>query len=127
VRLSATLAPKWDVHFGGADDDEALGIASDGAGNIAVGGYFEGTMTVGTTPFQSAGGRDAFAVKLNGNGGVVYGRYFGAVDDDETLDVATDGFGHPLTTGSFSDSVDFGAGPITSAGDLDVFALTLDP
>ncbi len=127
VRLSAGMNPLWEVHFGGSGDDEALAIASDGAGNVAVGGYFEGSMTVGATPFTSAGGRDALAVKLDPKGAVVYARYFGSMDDDVANDIATDGFGHPLATGSFSDSVDFGAGPIASAGDTDVFALTLDP
>jgi hypothetical protein len=127
LKVGPMLAPLWDVHFGGPGDDDALGIAGDGAGNVTIGGSFEGSLTVGTIPFTSAGGRDAFAVKLDARGAIVFARYFGAVDDDETTDIATDGFGHPLATGSFSDTVDFGAGPVTSAGDADVFALTLDP
>jgi hypothetical protein len=127
VLLSAQMMPLWDVHFGGTGDDEALAIAADSAGNVAVGGYFEGSMTVGATPFTSAGGRDAFAVKIDPTGGVAYARYFGSMDDDVANDLTTDGFGHPLATGLFSDTVDFGAGPIASAGDTDVFALTLDP
>ncbi len=125
--LEAGLTPAWVAHFGGTGDDEALAIAADGAGNLTVGGSFEGSMTVGTTPFTSAGGRDAFVVKLAESGSFGFARYFGALDDDETLGVATDGFGDALAAGSFSDTVDFGAGPTTSAGASDVFALTLDP
>ena len=47
--------------------------------------------------------------------------------DDSARGVAADAAGNLYVTGCFRDTVDFGAGPLTSAGEGDVFLLKLDP
>ena len=46
---------------------------------------------------------------------------FGGTDRDAGYDVAVDGSGNVYTTGTFQDTVNFGAGNVTSAGNSDVF------
>ena len=84
-------------------------------------------MTVGATPFQSAGDRDAFALKLGSGGDILFAKHFGAKEDDEASAIGADGFGRVLVTGYFRTDVDFGAGSHTSAGENDVFIATFEP
>ncbi|WP_437330668.1 hypothetical protein [Sorangium sp. So ce381] len=46
---------------------------------------------------------------------------------DAAYGVATDAAGNLYVTGAFEGTVDFGAGPLVSAGSTDVFVLKLDP
>ncbi|WP_437923737.1 SBBP repeat-containing protein [Sorangium sp. So ce291] len=51
----------------------------------------------------------------------------GGAGDQAAYDVATDAAGNLYVTGWFDGTVDFGAGPLVSAGNGDVFVLKLDP
>ncbi|WP_437503079.1 hypothetical protein [Sorangium sp. So ce1099] len=51
----------------------------------------------------------------------------GGAGDQAAHDVATDAAGNLYVTGWFEGTVDFGAGPLVSAGYRDVFVLKLDP
>lgn len=84
----------FSTFFGGTKDDAAGGITLDSAGDINVVGYTTSTNfpvvniplstnIVGTniviTTNSLAGGEDAFAFKLSGNGtNIIYSRYLGA-------------------------------------------------
>ncbi|WP_437756218.1 hypothetical protein [Sorangium sp. So ce1389] len=56
-----------------------------------------------------------------------WARGFGGSSTDNGLSIASDAAGNYYVTGSFQGTVDFGAGPLTSAGGQDVFLLKLDP
>jgi hypothetical protein len=47
--------------------------------------------------------------------------------DYAALDVAVDVADNLYVTGSFTGTVDFGTGPLVSAGDTDIVVLKLDP
>ncbi|WP_437987335.1 hypothetical protein [Sorangium sp. So ce117] len=51
----------------------------------------------------------------------------GGAGADAAYGVATDAAGNLYVTGAFERTVDFGAGPLVSAGAVDVFVLKLDP
>jgi hypothetical protein len=74
----------------------------------------------------SAGGYDAFLVKLDSDGNLVWRKQFG----DDTYQygdgVATDASDNVIVTGRYSGTIDFGKGPLTSAGDYDVFIAKYD-
>ncbi|WP_437509666.1 hypothetical protein [Sorangium sp. So ce1099] len=56
-----------------------------------------------------------------------WARGFGGIGADRGSSIASDAAGNYYVTGSFEGTVDFGAGPVTSAGKEDVFLLKLDP
>ena len=51
----------------------------------------------------------------------LWSRGFGDIYYDEFYDVAVDGMGNVLLVGFFSQTVDFGGGPLVSAGSFDIF------
>ncbi|WP_437290191.1 hypothetical protein [Sorangium sp. So ce406] len=56
-----------------------------------------------------------------------WARGYGDTGADVGWSIASDAAGNYYVTGSFEGTVDFGAGPLTSAGLTDVFLLKLDP
>jgi hypothetical protein len=113
----------WSKHFGGT----AKGIAADAGGDAVVTGVFSGAIDVGGTPLTSAGGQDVFVAKLAAAGGdSVWARRFGGASAETAAGITVDASGNPVVTGSFHGTVDFGGGPLASAGGADVFLLKLD-
>jgi hypothetical protein len=60
-------------------------------------------------------------------GAVLWARGFGGSGDDEGRSIALDSEGNTLVAGYFAGSVDFGGGPLTSAGGNDVFVAKYAP
>ncbi|WP_437876759.1 hypothetical protein [Sorangium sp. So ce513] len=56
-----------------------------------------------------------------------WARGFGGPGIDSASSIASDAAGNYYVIGSFEGTVDFGAGPLTSAGGEDIFLLKLDP
>jgi hypothetical protein len=69
---------------------------------------------------------DAFIVKLDVNGAPVWSRQFGDAQNQSVGDIAADADGNVIMAGFFLGMVDFGGGPLTSAGTNDVFVAKLD-
>ncbi|MEJ1929929.1 S8 family serine peptidase [Nostoc sp. NIES-2111] len=132
VKYNRAGIPQWAVRFGGAGDDEVLGLAVDKFGYAYVSGYFTGTMTIvpvtgaGST-LTSAGGTDMFVAKIHPNtGALVYAFRMGASGNDraEGIDVAPDL--RVYVAGSFVGTTAIGgiSGtiiPLTSRGNSDAF------
>ncbi|WP_165374583.1 MULTISPECIES: hypothetical protein [Sorangium] len=55
-----------------------------------------------------------------------WARGFGGPGSDEGWAIASDAYGNYYVSGSFEGTVDFGTGPLTSAGRSDIFFLKLD-
>jgi hypothetical protein len=65
VRYSAAGAHQWSNRYGDADDQRAYAAAVDGAGNVALTGYYYGSVSFGGAPLpNTGGGADIFLVKL---------------------------------------------------------------
>ncbi|WP_437321077.1 hypothetical protein [Sorangium sp. So ce385] len=111
---------------GGATGSGGAGGAGGATGSGGAGG--EG----GATGSGGAGGEDG-ATGSGGAGGAesalslawVHG--YGGHGEDQAHDIASDPLGNFYVTGTFQGTVDFGAGPLTSAGRADIFLLKLDP
>ncbi|WP_437769558.1 PQQ-binding-like beta-propeller repeat protein [Sorangium sp. So ce281] len=56
-----------------------------------------------------------------------WSRGYGGAGADVGWSIASDAAGNYYVIGTFEGTVDFGAGPLTSAGETDVFLLKLDP
>ena len=120
----------WAKRFGDIGEQQATGVATDASGNVLVTGSFAASINFGGEPLISAGGSpgssDVFVAKLDSSGNHVWSKRFGDVNSDAAQGVAVDGAGNVLVVGHFGGTVDFGGGPLSSAGGQDVFLVKLD-
>jgi Secretion system C-terminal sorting domain/Beta-propeller repeat len=111
VTVSTTLGNTGNGHSGNS-------IVVDGANNIYIAGSFRGSGAVfkpGNGPaskINSAGGRDIFLVRLDANGGRVWGFGLGGSADDYAKSLAIDATGNLYIMGDFytTAAVDFDPG-----------------
>jgi hypothetical protein len=117
----------WSKRFGDTGGDHGLGVALDGSRDVLVTGLIQGTVDFGGGPLTSAGGfSDIFLAKFSGvDGSHLWSKSFGDTGSDFGIFVALDGSGDVLGTGLFEGTVDFGGGPLTSAGRGDIFLVKL--
>src|SRR5881398_913671 len=120
VTITGAAGAGWARGFGGAASDVAYGVAWDGSGNAVMTGRIESSVDFGggvvcppTAVFVSTYAPTGAALWSKCLGGVLGGGTGRAV--------AVDRNGNVLVTGKFSGTVDFGTGPLTSAGGDDVF------
>jgi uncharacterized protein (AIM24 family) len=112
----------WSKRFGGTGQDETVdGVAVDGSGNVVVTGRFQGSVNFGGAGLTSAGGQDVFLAKYSSSGTHLWSKRFGGTLGDRGNSVAVDGNGNVVVTGTFSGSIDFGGGALTSSGTQDLF------
>lgn len=121
-----TGAHVWNNRFGGSDLDIAKAIAVDGNSNIVVTGIFRGVASFGGDALTSAGTEDIFVAKYDSSGSHLWSKRFGGTTREESHAVATDNSDNIVVTGGFSGTVDFGGGPLTSAGHTDIFIAKYD-
>lgn len=113
----------WSRGFGSdSSNDEGLGVVTDPSGAVVVTGHFGGIVDFGGGPLVSAGGADVFVAKFSAEGLHIWSRSFPETDGGA---VAIDNSGDVLLTGSFIGTIDFGGGPIASAGNYDIFVVKL--
>jgi hypothetical protein len=116
----------WAKRFGDGSDQAGRGVATDGAGNVFVTGFFDGAADFGGGPLLSLGGGDIFLVKLDPTGALLWSQRFGDGAAQVAQAVAIDVTGEVVITGYFNGTVDFGGGPFTSIGGADVFVAKFD-
>ena len=104
---------KAAIPLGSSPKSDGTGITVDGMGHL----YVTGTST------------GAVAAKLSETTlGKIWSHNFIAKSGTaEALGVAVDTSGNPLITGASSGTINFGSGPLTSAGSTDVFVAQLNP
>jgi hypothetical protein len=117
----------WVKPFGESLYQYGQSLATDSAGNVVIAGYFTGTVDFGGGVLTSAGGEDVFVAKLDPDGNHLWSKVYGNASDQDAHSVAVDAAGNVVITGAFSGAVDFGGGPLTSAGvDEDIFVAKLN-
>lgn len=125
LKLDSRGAPLWAKNLGPGNSQTEWRLATDAQGNLVAAGSFIGTVDYGGGPLGNADG-DVFVVSLDAQGAHRWSRAFGGPGFDWGFDVATDSAGNVLVTGSFAESIDFGAGALVSAGGDDIFVAKLD-
>ena len=90
----------------------AFCVRTDPAGNVYVGGVFEGTTTIGSTTLSSAGGLDIFLAKFDNNGGFLWARSGGGPGTDVI------GGGMVDTNGKISPPGSFGGMSVDTNGNV---------
>ena len=125
----------WVKSFGGTSNDAARSIALDVNGNIYVTGHFQGTCdfdpSLGTSNLTSVGNNDAFVLKLNSSGDLLWVKNIGSSGDDRGYSLKVDALGNVYSTGQFFSTADFDLSSpsihtLTSLGQADIYVLKLD-
>jgi hypothetical protein len=109
----------WAKSYGGAYTQQARGVFLDGAGNIYLSGLYQGTIDFGGGPLPPAGAMptNIFVAKLDPAGGHLYSHGFGGAGGTCIANgIAGDAAGNVVIAGQVTQTIDFGAGPLTPGG-----------
>lgn len=122
AKLNAMGNHVWSKRFGAPGVNlSALGIGVDTTGDVAVSGSLEGTVTFGGATLTSNAGSDGLLLRLTGGAGdVIWSRLYGGPGTQYLSSVAADSQKRLYLTGYYEQTIDFGGGPLTSTGALDI-------
>ncbi|MFC1573479.1 SBBP repeat-containing protein, partial [Candidatus Eisenbacteria bacterium] len=128
VQLDPSGAHVWSRGFAATTDEMFNDLAIGYFDCIYVTGTFAGDLDLGGGPLTSAGW-DVFLALFDAGGALLWNQRFGDAAGQQAYSVVVDGTAHTdyaYLTGQFAGSVDFGGGPLTSAGSTDVFLAQFD-
>ncbi len=97
--------------------DVSRSVAVDAAGNVYISGYTEGDLGEG-----SSGAVDAFLIKYDPSGALLWSEQIGTTEADRSFSVAVDGLGNAYITGRTHGNLADVVGGIA-----DVFLIKYDP
>ena len=124
ARFDGSGLHQWSHGYGSANGDEGQDIVADASGNVIVTGQYGGAIDFGGGAETPAfGSLDLFVLKLDAAGNHQWSKSAGSLNPDVGYGVAVDASNNVFLTGIFSNTVDFGGGPLTSAGLSDVFVV----
>lgn len=126
AKYGPTGAFVWGRAYGATYGASGNGVVVGATGTIVVTGSFQGTGAFGAATLTSAGIEDIVVSALSSNGASLWSVRYGGTLTDRALAIACDADGHPVLAGSIDYFVDFGAGPVLTMGNGDVFLLDLD-
>jgi hypothetical protein len=128
AKLDAAGSHVWSKSFGDAGSQFGLDVAVDASGNAVVTGQFSGSVDFGGGLLPSTGLEDIFVARFDAGGNHLWSQHYGAAFEQSVGSaVAVHASGNAVVTGIVNGEVDFGGGPMTSAGDQDIFVLQLTP
>jgi hypothetical protein len=123
VRFSAEGNEIWRRIFGDPGDQGASALAIDESGNILLGGSLSGALDFGGGPLDGAS--RIFLAKFDSAGNHLWSRGFVGSGTAAIEGIASAGKGQVVVLGDFTKQLDFGGGPLMSAGGSDVFVAKL--
>jgi len=88
----------------------AAALAPDGTTIVA--GAFRGTLDLGSSSLESAGGTDVFVLALEQTGAVRWARRMGGAGDERFYGLAVGGLGGIYVAGGLTEAADFGTGEL---------------
>ncbi|MFO0589497.1 MAG: hypothetical protein U0441_18310 [Polyangiaceae bacterium] len=119
---------QWSKRYGDAANQLAVDIDADAAGNLFVGGGFEGNINFGPGAMTAVSATDSFLAKLDANGNGMLSKRWGVVGSEiASYAVKASPTGDVFFGGAITGAMDFGKGALPAGGGADVFLLRLDP
>lgn len=105
----------WTLRAGSGSYDQGNTVWTDGAGNVIMGGSFQGTVDFDPSPatvnLTSAGDYDIVLNKYNTAGALTWAIRIGGLQRDNVQAVTTDGANNIIVTGYFRGTADFDPSP----------------
>jgi hypothetical protein len=123
AKLNPSGILQWNSFLCGDVDEPAVGIVTDGIGNIFIIG--DSFSTWGSPLNTFAGDEDVFVAKMSSNGVIKWNTFLGGSNDDYGYGIVLDFSGNIYVTGS-SEST-WGSPLNTFAGFEDAFVAKLNP
>lgn len=118
--------PLFTKSAGGPGMDSLENLVIDSLGQVYIAGTFSGSsLTLGSTTLTSKGGSDMFVAKLDSVGTFLWAQAYGGSGQDLLGGLALTSTDELVLVGSFSGTVDFGKGNVTSAGQTDAVVVKL--
>ena len=112
ARHDAAGQHQWSRSFGDVKMQTSHGVVIDAAGDIHIGGNFQGTLDFGGGPLVSAGDLDLFLAKFDAQGDVLWSERFGGPGEDRMFTLAVGGDGRLGFGGESFGGLDLGDGPL---------------
>lgn len=106
----------WVKTAGSSNIDEGTAVAVDAQGNVYATGFYSGTASFGNQNITVAGNTDAFLVKYNNAGNLIWVVSAGGNDSDKAKSVAVDAAGNVYISGSYINSATFGNITVNCSG-----------
>lgn len=134
LKLNPSGNLTWLRHLSSPYPFTIMAMTMDNAGRSYFAGSFEDSLDAdpgpGATQLASQGLYDAFIIKLDAAGDLIWAKQFGGPDIESADALAVDNNGNVLLCGYFSDTVDFDPGPgvyeVGMMGGSDIFLQKLD-
>lgn len=119
---------QWAKSAGSTSSESGNSVTTDLNGNIYVAGYFfSSTISFGTFTLTNNGNYEAYIVKYDPLGNVLWAKGMGGIYDDNCNSVVTDSKGNVIISGSFySPVMTIGTTTLTNAGGGDIFIVKYD-
>ena len=135
VCLSQNVNLDWVAQIGGSQMDGATDLCLDHEGNVIIAGYYDGRLDVDPGHeyeyLEHLDGRDAYVVKLNPDGGLIWAIGLVGQEDNTINDIQVDDQGYIYVAGSFYGDIDVDPGNevlrFNSKGQSDVFICKYHP
>lgn len=127
---------QWGLQFSGSGSMIVRDLAVDGSDNVLVAGDFYGTVDVDPGPASTyltstTSVTDAFVIKLDASGSLIWGFRLGGVVEDQAVSIAVDTLDNVIVLGNFGSTVDMDpdtatSNDLVSAGQSDMFISKFD-
>lgn len=129
AKFAANGSHVFSSRYGTSLSQGGVVIAADGADNLYVGGIMRGTINFGGATLTSAGLDDVFLTKFTPAGTHLWSKRFGSVDLQGISGLDVDSAGNAVITGSFTQTIDFGGGPLVATVGFgwDIYVARLAP
>jgi hypothetical protein len=115
----------WSRRFGNGGSEKGQQVVIDAVGNVVTRGIFTHSIDLGGGDLVCPGFGASYVAKFNSSGNHIWSHCYSDLDEI-VRGIAVDAAGNVVFTGAFRGTVDFGGGPLTSAGGRDVFLVKLD-
>lgn len=126
ARFAPDGARSWRHTLHGVTAGAPPSVAVSPAGEVYVGGGFEGRFRVEATAFTARGRKDIFLARFDATGALAWARQYGGPHFETAHAVATDARGDVYLAGTYQDECELGGVTLRNGADMDAFVAKLD-